>query len=99
MICLAADTARLCQHRFDVRSVGQVKCKGFRGLIEAFELRGSQRAKSRWEARLAQGLSPFINRDTEIAAVRAGLLRTLGGRGGFVVIRGESCTRLRASKR
>jgi len=71
---LSADTARLTRGYTDLRPLGLVQAKGWDEPVEMFELlRATDRPS--WEVRSAGSLSPFVGRETELAALSAALMR------------------------
>jgi class 3 adenylate cyclase/tetratricopeptide (TPR) repeat protein len=72
-ICISAATAELITGRFALRPAGRTVARGISGEVEIFELL-SETALTRWSARSRRGLSRFVGRESELAALYA-LLR------------------------
>jgi class 3 adenylate cyclase/tetratricopeptide (TPR) repeat protein len=68
-ILLMAETYRLVEGYVDVRPRGPTAVKGLPRPVEVFELLGVSAARTRWEARAAHGLTPFVGRERELATL------------------------------
>lgn len=66
-IRLTGATANLVEGFLDVRSLGPVPVKGLSQPIEAFDLVGGGSARTRLQASIKRGLSPFVGRTDELA--------------------------------
>ena len=66
---LTAATANLAEGFVDLRSLGQVPVKGLSQPIEAFDLLGVGAARTRLQASAGRGLTPFVGRQDEVAAL------------------------------
>ena len=86
---LTAQTLRLVEGRMDVMPVGALPVKGMAEPVEAYELKGVTGARSRLEAVASPGLTPFIGRDAEMAALTEAADRAAAGRGQVVAVLGE----------
>jgi class 3 adenylate cyclase/tetratricopeptide (TPR) repeat protein len=73
----------------DVRAMGPVAIKGLGEPLELFELAGANPARNRLQARVARGLTRFVGRQAELAAVFAALDKARAGRGQLVALVGE----------
>ena len=88
-IWLAQPTARLVEGFFELRELGPVRVKGASEEIPCFALAGVGALHSRLERARRSGLSPFVNREAEIRALRATLADVRRGRGTSLGIAGE----------
>ena len=86
---LTAQTLRLVEGRMEVMPVGALPVKGMAEPVEAYELKGVTGARSRLEAVASPGLTPFIGRDAEMAALTEAADRAAAGRGQVVAVLGE----------
>jgi class 3 adenylate cyclase/tetratricopeptide (TPR) repeat protein len=87
---LSAATASLVPGEFELPELGEFKVKGSSVLQRVFELVGKAPSRDRVEAAGARGgLSPFVGRDREQAALQAALERALEGDGQAVALVGE----------
>ncbi|WP_354699581.1 AAA family ATPase [Paraconexibacter sp. AEG42_29] len=87
---MSAATAALVAGEFEVRPLGEFELKGVEGRQHLLELVGPGVARTRLEASAAtRGLSPFVARDAEVAALRHALERALDGDGRAIGIAGE----------
>ena len=78
-IRLTASTARLAEGFIELRPLGKVPIKGLSQPIEAFDLLGVGTARTRLQASAGRGLTPFVGRSDELAAlVRAHELAATG---------------------
>jgi len=96
-ILLTASTMNLVEGYVDVRALGPVPIKGVAHPIEGFEVLGAGPARTRFQAAARQGLTRFVGRGDEMAALEAGLRRALEGHGvamGVVGAAGVGKTRL-----
>jgi class 3 adenylate cyclase/tetratricopeptide (TPR) repeat protein len=88
-IMMTASTLALAEGYVGVKPLGPVTVKGLVEPIEAFELTGAGFARTRLQAAAARGLTRFVGRDVEVAAVRQGLERAHAGHGQVVALVGE----------
>src|SRR5262249_15923788 len=58
--------------------------------VEVYELTGASTVRRRLQAAVARGLTPFVGRDTEIAALNQALEQTGNGHGQIVAAVGEA---------
>jgi adenylate cyclase len=87
---LSARTAGLVRGEFELGELGEFEVKGSRLLQRVFELLGRSSSRDRVEAAGARGgLSRFVGRDRERAALDAALDRGLAGEGQVVGLMGE----------
>src|SRR5262250_3352118 len=63
---LSANTLRQVEGFIQVKALGAVQAKGISQPVEAYELIGATSARTRVQAAVARGLTPFVGRKTEI---------------------------------
>jgi class 3 adenylate cyclase len=88
-ILLTAPTLRLVEGLVRVNALGLVPVKGLAEPVEVFELVGANTLRGRFQARVAGGLTRFVGRDTEVAALVQALERAGAGHGQVVAVVGE----------
>jgi class 3 adenylate cyclase/tetratricopeptide (TPR) repeat protein len=86
---LTAETLALVEGYVQVRSLGLVPIKGLPEPVEAFELMGSGQARTRLQVAAARGLTRFVGRDAEVAALYAALEQAAKGHGQVAALVGE----------
>jgi class 3 adenylate cyclase/tetratricopeptide (TPR) repeat protein len=89
-IRLTAATLRLVEGLVQVHVLGQFPVKGLPEPVEVFELLGASTIRRRLQAAVARGLTPFVGRQTELAAVRQALEQAGMGHGQVVALVGEA---------
>ncbi|MGH7333549.1 MAG: adenylate/guanylate cyclase domain-containing protein, partial [Candidatus Rokuibacteriota bacterium] len=87
---LAADTLRLAEGYVQVKSLGIVPVKGLTSPVEVFELTGGGLARRRFEAAALRGLTRFVGRQMELAALAQALDQARAGHGQVVAPVGEA---------
>jgi tetratricopeptide (TPR) repeat protein len=87
---LTAETLRLVEGLVQVTPLGPVPIKGLDTPVEVFELMGASALQARFQARAAGGLTRFVGRDPELAALRQRLDRAGAGHGQVVALIGEA---------
>ena len=80
---------RLAQGWVQVTPLGQVPVKGLPAPVEVFELVVAGPARTRLQAFAARGLTPFVGRQVEMAALHQALERAGAGHGQVVAVIGE----------
>ncbi len=88
-IRLTADTLRLAEGLIQVIPLGPVPVKGLPAPVEVCELVGAGPARTRLQAFAARGLTPFVGRQAELAALRQALAQAEAGHGQMVAVIGE----------
>jgi class 3 adenylate cyclase/tetratricopeptide (TPR) repeat protein len=73
-----------------VRALGPVPVKGLEAPVDVYELVGASGLQRRLQATAARGLTRFVGRETEMAALRQALERVRGGHGQVVACVGEA---------
>ncbi|HKJ25989.1 MAG TPA: adenylate/guanylate cyclase domain-containing protein, partial [Myxococcota bacterium] len=86
--CLAEDTAALVERLVDLRELGPVAVKGLSRRVRVFELLGLGAVRTRFEAARARGLSPFLGREEQAAAIERAIAAATSGEGGVVGLAG-----------
>src|SRR6266851_5455641 len=89
-ILLTAATLRLVEGLVQVQSLGPVPVKGVDEPVEVFELVGASAIRRRLQAAVARGLTRFVGRQTELAALHQALDRAGAGHGQVVALLGEA---------
>jgi class 3 adenylate cyclase len=88
-ILLTAETWRLVEGYFDVKPLGAVPVKGLSTPVQTYELLRAEPVRSRLQIAAARGLTPFVGRGTELAALHQMLERAAEGHGQVVALVGE----------
>jgi class 3 adenylate cyclase/tetratricopeptide (TPR) repeat protein len=88
-ILLTAATLRLVEGLVRVQALGPVPVKGLAEPVEVFELVGVTTLRRRLQVAVARGLSPFVGRQPELAALQQALARAGAGQGQVVALLGE----------
>jgi class 3 adenylate cyclase/tetratricopeptide (TPR) repeat protein len=91
-IYCTAEVMRMTAGFVDARPLGPVAVKGIRQPIDLFQIVGHTAARTRWEVTAARGLTPFVNRQNEIARLRRALESAAAGSGQLVVVKGQPGT-------
>ena len=89
-ILLTAATLRLVEGLVQVTALGPVPVKGLTEPVEVFELVGASALRRRLQAAAARGLTRFVGRQTELAALQQALERAGAGHGQVVALVGEA---------
>src|SRR5215470_4008491 len=89
-ILLTAATLRLVEGMVQVNPLGPVPIKGMDEPVEVFELMGASAIRRRLQAAVARGLTRFVGRQTELAALHQALERASAGHGQVVALIGEA---------
>ena len=87
---LTAATLRLVEGWVQVTPLGPVPVKGVDEAVEVFELVGASAIRRRLQAAVARGLTRFVGRQTELAALHQALERAGTGHGQVVALLGEA---------
>src|SRR6266852_5061801 len=89
-ILLTQTALSLVEGYVQVTPLGPVPVKGLAAPIEVFELVGASGIRRRLQATAARGLTRFVGRDTEFAALIQALERAGAGHGQVVAVVGEA---------
>jgi class 3 adenylate cyclase len=87
---LTASTLRLVEGLVQITALGPVPVKGLAEPVEVFELVGASGLRRRLQAAAAQGLTPFVGRQQELAALQPALERAGAGHGQVAALVGEA---------
>jgi class 3 adenylate cyclase/predicted ATPase len=87
---LTAATLRLVEGLVRVQALGPIPIKGLTEPVEVFELVGASALRRRLQAAAARGLTSFVGREAEIAALRQALDQAGAGHGQVVAVVGEA---------
>ena len=88
-IRLTAATASLAEGFVDLRTLGPVPVKGLSQPVEAFDLVGVGSARTRLQASAIRGLTPFVGRTSELAALDRARELAAAGQGQMVALVGD----------
>jgi len=88
-IRLTGETASLAEGFVDLGSLGPVPVKGLSQPIEAFDLLGVGAARTRLQAAAGRGLTPFVGRRDELAALDRAHELAAAGLGQIVALVGD----------
>src|SRR5499425_1409822 len=91
-ICLSEHTARLVEGYFQLRDLGPVTVKSVSEPVGHFDLEAVGSFRSRFDRSRARGLSAFVGRDREMAALDAALARARSDGGQVVGVVAEAGT-------
>src|SRR5262249_5462104 len=83
-IRLPATTLRLVEGLVHVTALGPVRVKGLDEPVEVFELTGASTLRRRLQAAVVRGLTRFVGRDPELAALHQALAQAGTGHGQIV---------------
>jgi tetratricopeptide (TPR) repeat protein len=89
-ILLTTATLRLAEGYVRVTPLGPVPIKGLDAPVEVCELVGASGLRRRLQATAVRGLTRFVGRDTEFAALVQALARAGAGHGQVVAVVGEA---------
>jgi tetratricopeptide (TPR) repeat protein len=87
---LTAATVRLVEGLVRVTALGPVPVKGLTEPVEVFELVGASALRRRLQAAAARGLTPFVGRQQELAALAQALAQAGAGHGQVVALVGDA---------
>jgi class 3 adenylate cyclase/tetratricopeptide (TPR) repeat protein len=89
-ILLTQAVLSLAEGYVQVTPLGRVPVKGIAAPVDVFELVGASGIRRRLQATAARGLTRFVGRDTEFAALVQALERARAGHGQVVAVVGEA---------
>jgi class 3 adenylate cyclase/tetratricopeptide (TPR) repeat protein len=89
-ILLTQAVLRLAEGYVQATSLGPMPVKGVAAPVEVFALVGASGVRRRLQAMAARGLTRFVGRDTEFAALVQALERAKAGHGQVVALVGEA---------
>jgi class 3 adenylate cyclase/tetratricopeptide (TPR) repeat protein len=88
-VLMTATTLRLAEGYVNARTLGPRHVKGLGQAVEVFELVGAGAARSRLQAAAARGLTRFVGREAELAALHRACEHVRAGHGQVVAVAGE----------
>ncbi len=91
-ICLSEHTERLVTGYFELLDLGRSQIKGVAEPVGLFDLEGVGAFRTRLDRSRARGLSTFVGRDRDMAALEAALERARGGTGQVVGVMADAGT-------
>jgi class 3 adenylate cyclase/tetratricopeptide (TPR) repeat protein len=86
---LTASTLREVEGFIQVRVLGPMQAKGISHAVEAFELHGTTSARTRVQAGVSRGLTPFVGRAAEVEMFQNLVRQTSTGHGQVLALVGE----------
>jgi len=86
---LTGETLRLADGLLQVRPLGPTTVKGVSQPVEIYELVGRTN-RTRFQAHIDRGLSPFVGREVELQALRTALSDVVNGTSRTVVVEGDA---------
>src|ERR671927_808075 len=89
-IRLTAATLRFAEGLVQVNTLGQFPVRGLPEPVEVFELVGASAVRRRLQASAARGLTRFVGRQQELAALQQALEQVGAGHGQVVAVVGEA---------
>src|SRR5215472_2889530 len=89
-IRLTAATLRLVEGAVRVNALGPIPVKGLAEPVDVFELVGATPIHRRLQTAVARGLTRFVGRDQELAALTQALAQAGQGQGQLVALLGEA---------
>jgi class 3 adenylate cyclase len=89
-IRLTSEVLRLAEGFVQVSPLGPIPVKGLADPVEVFDLLGATPTRTRFQAAVARGLTRFVGRQPELAALHEALARAFAGRGQVVALVGEA---------
>ena len=91
-VYLTEHTARLVRGWFKLRDLGEFELKGVSARVGVHELEGVGEVRTRFDVSRARGLSKFVGRAKEMAALEDALERATGGHGQVIGVVAEAGT-------
>jgi class 3 adenylate cyclase/tetratricopeptide (TPR) repeat protein len=88
-ILVTSGTLALVQGYVETRPLGPMRVRGLETTVEVHELTGAGRERSRLQAAVSRGLTPFVGRAAELARLAAALEQARAGRGQVVALVGD----------
>jgi class 3 adenylate cyclase/tetratricopeptide (TPR) repeat protein len=88
-IRLTSATLKLVEGLVHVQALGPIPIRGMTNPVAVFELTGASTIRRRLQAAVARGLTKFVGRETEIAALHQALEQAEAGQGQVVAVVGE----------
>jgi predicted ATPase/class 3 adenylate cyclase len=89
-VLISDNTHRLVRDFFKFQSKGQIQVKGKKTALEAYQLLGTGEIETRIAASAARGLTRFVGRRRELAAIKEAFDKAESGQGQVLGIVGEA---------
>ncbi|MET1084993.1 MAG: AAA family ATPase [Burkholderiales bacterium] len=89
MIVVSDQTRRLAGAMFDYADLGLQHLKGFEAPVQAWQVVGEARVRSRFHALRASALTPLVDRRSELEALRQAWRSARGGEGKVLLLSSE----------
>jgi len=89
-VVVTEHTYRLTHSYFTFASLGEVSVKGRQKPVEAYRVAGLGRVRTRIQAAASRGLTSFVGRERELAALTDAFAAAASGTGQVVTISGEA---------
>ncbi|HWA74686.1 MAG TPA: AAA family ATPase [Polyangiaceae bacterium] len=89
-ILVSQETLRGVEPFFDVEHRGAIKLKGKQRPMLAYRVRGRSAAETRFDASTLRGLSHFVGREAQLAALESAVSSAVGGRGNALCLVGDA---------
>src|SRR5258708_26535743 len=89
-IAASEATQRLCEGYFEFRALGPTAVKGLDGPIEVYEVVRAGPLKTHFQLAARRGLTRFVGREREMAAMADALEQSKAGHGQIVAAVGEA---------
>ena len=89
-VLVSRDTHRMARDFFKFKPLGKVRVKGKEEPLEAYLLIEAGKVETRFEAAIAKGLTKFVGRRREMAALKEAFEKAQSGSGQVVGIVGEA---------
>ncbi|KYF85307.1 protein kinase, partial [Sorangium cellulosum] len=89
-VLISRATQKLIEGYYYVEALGEISPKGARQPIEVFAVQGRTTARDRLDARMQQGLTPLVGRESELDQLSARWALAAGGAGQVVLMTGEA---------
>ncbi|WP_437311672.1 protein kinase domain-containing protein [Sorangium sp. So ce388] len=89
-VLISRATQKLIEGYYYMDALGEISPKGARQPIEVFAVQGRTTARDRLDARMQQGLTPLVGRESELDQLTARWALAAGGAGQVVLMTGEA---------
>jgi tetratricopeptide (TPR) repeat protein len=89
-IAASEATQRLCEGYFEFRALGPTAVKGLNAPVQVYEVTGLGPLRSHFQLSARRGLTKFVGREREIAAMKRALELARSGHGQIVAAVGEA---------
>lgn len=89
-VLITEATQRAIATYFEFKDMGQLEVKGKAETVHAYEVTGELTARTRFDAAIDRGLTPFVGRDGQVAALRGYFEQAKRGEGQVVFVSGDA---------